>query len=222
MDLNFAKSGKRDMLAPLWPKATSDQNLKLHLGCFDQPIPGWINTDITPHIFAARIPALPFFLYKAGLLTHERYQQHRTNLFGNVSYLNATTDFPFKNSTFDYVFCSHFLEHLYPDGAEFCMKEAFRILKAGGIFRIVVPDLDKIVAAYDPFKPDEFCEGIFETKQKRDKNQHHWHYNEISLDRILRKLGFREVYRCQFREGRCADVHVIDNRPDSLFMEAAK
>lgn len=206
----------------LRPKIRGDCNLKLHLGCFDQPAPGWINTDITPHIFASRIPGLPFFLYKAGWLTHERYQQHRTKVFRNIWYLDATTKFPFGNATFSHVFCSHFLEHLYPEGAEFCIKEVFRVLKPGGIFRIAVPDLDRIVATYDPQRADEFCEGIFEAKQKRDKNQHHWHYNEISLQRILRNLGFREVYRCQFREGRCADVHIVDNRPDSLFIEAAK
>ena len=31
----------------------------LHLGCFDRPIPGWVNTDITPHLFIARVPLLP-------------------------------------------------------------------------------------------------------------------------------------------------------------------
>ena len=95
-------------------------------------------------------------------------------------------------------------------------------LKSDGIFRISVPDLDKIVAGYDRSRADEFCQGVFETRQKRDKNQHHWHYNEISLERILREIGFRKVHRCQFREGRCADVQTIDNRPESLFIEAAK
>jgi predicted SAM-dependent methyltransferase len=170
----------------------------------------------------ARIPGLAFAFYKAGLMTDERYQQHRQNVFRDVYYLDATKKFPFKSSTFDYVFCSHFLEHLYPDGAELCISEVWRILKPDGIFRIAVPDLDKIVAGYDRSKPEEFCQTVFETKQKREKNQHHWHYNDISLEHVLRKVGFRNVYRCQFREGRCADVHTIDNRPESLFFEAAK
>jgi SAM-dependent methyltransferase len=206
----------------LRPKVTRDDKPKLHLGCFDQAIPGWINTDITPHIFVARIPGLPFLLHKAGLMADLRYRQHRNNIFKSVCYLNATKKFPFESSTFDYVFCSHFLEHLYPDGARSCIEEVFRILRSGGIFRIVVPDLDKIVAAYNPQKSDDFCGAIFETTQKWDKNQHHWHYNYISLERILREVGFRKIYHCQFQEGLCADVRVIDSRPESLFMEASK
>ena len=206
---------------PLWPKARG-QNLKVHLGCFDQQIPGWINTDITPHIFVSRIPALPFLLHKAGLLSHERYQQHKNDVFRNVFYLNATAKFPFEKCTVDYVFCSHFLEHLYPVGAQFCIAEVFRILKQGGIFRVAVPDLDAIIMKYNPTKSDEFCQGFFEAKQKRDKNQHHWHYNEIALSRILREAGFRKVYRCEFQQGNCVDVEIIDNRSESLFMEAEK
>jgi len=119
--------GNKIMMMSLSPKVTRGHNFKMHLGCGDQPIPAWINTDITPHIFVARIPGLPFLLHKAGLLTHERYQQHRNNIFKSVFYLNATAKFPFEKSTVDYVFCSHFLEHLYPERAQFCIAEVLRI-----------------------------------------------------------------------------------------------
>jgi SAM-dependent methyltransferase len=144
----------------LWPKVTRGHTLKLHLGCFDQPIPGWINTDITPHILVARIPRLPFLLYKAGLLTDERYQQHRNNIFQNVFYLNATAQFPFEKSTFDYVFRGSItslpvasdsfdvvylrliLHHLvYPKYAlEDGLRECFRVLKPGGMLALVEPN----------------------------------------------------------------------------------
>lgn len=207
----------------LRPKVACNQGvLKLHLGCFDQVIPGWINTDITPHIVLARIPGLPFFLYKARFLSQERYKQHKQGIFRNLSYLKVTKTFPFANCTFDHVFCSHLLEHLHPDDSGFCIKEVYRVLKPGGIFRIAVPDLDKIVADYDPCRPEEFCESIFQAREKRDKNRHHWHYNEMSLSNILHEAGFNEVCRCKFGQGGCADVDMIDNRPESLFMEAGK
>ena len=79
---------------------------------------------------------------------------------------------------------------------------------------------DKIKSIDFLFKPRNVV--IFEAKQKRDKNKHHWHYNEMSLARVLNEVGFHEVNRCQFRQGRCADVALIDNRPESLFMEAIK
>jgi SAM-dependent methyltransferase len=196
--------------------------MKLHLGCFDQVLPGWINTDITPHIFVSKIPGLAFLLYKAGLITEQCYNQHAQGLFRNVHYLNVARRFPYFDDTFDCVFCSHLLEHLYRNEAHFCVREVHRVLKKGGIFRVAVPDLDVIVAGYDSSRPDAFLESIFEAKQKREKNKHHWHYNEISLTRLLRKVGFSKIYRCQFRQGNCPDVTLIDNRSGSLFMETMK
>ena len=98
----------------------------------------------------------------------------------------------------------------------------FPRFEEGGVARIVIPDLDKIVKSYDSQHPEDFLEAIFEAKQKHSKNKHHWLYNEISLTKLLEKTGFSKTYRCEFREGNCADVTLIDNRPESLFMEAIK
>jgi len=195
---------------------------KLHLGCFDQVVPGWINTDITLHIFVSRIPGLAWLLFKARLLPEYRFQQHSQGLFRKVRYLDVTKRFPYSNSVFDCVYSSHMLEHLYPQQAAFCLSEIHRVLRQGGVVRVAVPDLDRLVASYTPEQADAFLESIFETTQKREKNKHHWHYNEFTLTRLLRLAGFTDVYRCRFRQGRCVDVNSIDNRPESLFIEAIK
>jgi predicted SAM-dependent methyltransferase len=129
--------------------------------------------------------------------------------------------FPYADATFDYVFSSHLLEHLYRNQAIFCLNETFRVLKRG-VVRIALPDLYRIAQNYDPQHPEYFLGAIFEAKQKYDKNKHHWHYNEIFLTKILKETGFSKTYRCKFREGNCADVTLIDNRPESLFMKAIK
>jgi hypothetical protein len=36
---------------------------KLHLGCFDQAYDGWVNADVTPHIFISRVPGLALILF---------------------------------------------------------------------------------------------------------------------------------------------------------------
>jgi len=200
----------------------NDSSQKLHLGCFDQVLPGWINTDITSHIFVSRIPGLALLLFRVGLLPQQRYEQHRRRMFHAVRYLDVTKRLPYADGTFDYVYSSHLLEHLYRQQAVSCLGEIHRILRKGGIVRLAVPDLDRIIAGYDPQHPEEFLESIFEAKQKSDKNKHHWHYNEMSLGRLLNEVGFRDVYRCQFQQGRCVDVTLIDNRPESLFIEAVK
>lgn len=166
------------------------------------------------------IPGLALLLFKVGLLPRQHYDQHRKAIFRSVRYLNVAKSFPYADGTFDYVYSSHLLEHLYPEQASFCLREIYRVMKEGGIVRLAVPDLDQIIASYDSQHPEYFLEGIFEAKQKYDKNKHHWHYNETSLARRLREAEFSDIYRCQFRQGCCADVTLIDNRAESLFVEA--
>jgi len=201
----------------------SKEYQKLHLGCFDKPLGGWYNTDITTNIFISRIPGLPFLLFKSSLISRERFEQHQEGIFNKVHYLNVTKVFPFEKNTFDYVFISHMLEHLYPWQAVFCMHEVNRVLKDGGIVRISVPDLDRIIANYHALSSHQFLLNFFECDQRNFKNQHHWQYNEESLTELLRdKSGFAKVYRCKFQQGKCIDLDIIDNRPESLFMEAQK
>ena len=197
---------------------------KLHLGCFNRPIQGWVNTDITPHLLVAQVPGLAWVLYHTGRMSASRWQEHRRGVFKNISYLSLTKPFPYPGSSFQAVFSSHVLEHLFPDAAEACVREMFRVLQPGGICRIVVPDLDKIIAQYDPHCPDAFLKRILEWSPRGSrKNMHHWHYNNLSLLRLLREVGFQRAYRCDYRQGSCPDLELLDNRPDeSLFVEAIK
>jgi ubiquinone/menaquinone biosynthesis C-methylase UbiE len=85
-----------------------------------------------------------------------RLEQHQRGVFKDLTYLNVTKPFPYKEATFDFVFSCHLLEHLFIPQAQTFIGEIFRVLKPGGICRIVVLDLDKIVADYDP--PPSNCE----------------------------------------------------------------
>ena len=55
---------------------------------------------------------------------------------------------PFPNQTFDFVYHSHVLEHFTLEMATFLLNECFRVLKPGGFIRVVVPDLEMIIANY--------------------------------------------------------------------------
>lgn len=197
------------------------QPRKLHLGCFDCPASSWINTDITPHIWVARIPGFATLFFHLGLIGAERYKQHRQRVFRNIRYMNVAKRFPYPANSFDAIFSSHMLEHLHPQQAQSCLSEILRTLRPGGVCRIVVPDLDLLVRNYDPERPDVFLEKLYEPSRRR-KNSHHWLYNGNSLITLLYQVGFREAYRCNYREGSCPDVEILDNRPESLFVEGLK
>jgi predicted SAM-dependent methyltransferase len=55
---------------------------------------------------------------------------------------NLLKGIPFESQTFDVVYHSHFLEHLSMKDARFMVAECHRILKHGGMIRVVVPDLE--------------------------------------------------------------------------------
>jgi SAM-dependent methyltransferase len=197
---------------------------RLQLGAFDQVHEGWLDTDVTPHLLVARVPGLPRLLHRAGVVSAERYAAYRSGAFRAVRYLDVSLRFRFPDNIFECVYASHLLEHLHPDVAEHCLSEVHRVLAPAGIVRLAVPNLDLVVAAYDPADPDQFLTGIYQGRGRRANRRarHWWHYNAGSLDALLRKVGFGEVQVCDYRQGRCPDVELIETRPGSLFMEAVK
>ncbi len=200
------------------------QPRKLHLGAFDQAAVGWLNTDVTPHMLLARAPALPRLAHRLGLIGDERYDAYSSGAFAALRYLDVARRFRFDADTFDCAYTSHMLEHLYPDVAEHCLREVHRVLRPGGIVRIAVPDLDQLVASYDPADPGPFLYGIYQARDRHTRNAHRhwWHYNSRSLAALLTRLGFRDARQCTFRAGRCPDLDRIETRQWTLFMEAIK
>jgi SAM-dependent methyltransferase len=55
---------------------------------------------------------------------------------------------PFGENGFDVVYHSHVLEHLAPEEGAVLIRECYRVLRPGGILRIVVPDLEQIARLY--------------------------------------------------------------------------
>jgi len=61
---------------------------------------------------------------------------------------NLFLGIPYGNDSVDVVYHSHVLEHMPKQYAPEFLKECFRVLKKGGIIRIAIPDLEKIVREY--------------------------------------------------------------------------
>lgn len=81
------------------------------------------------------------------------YDQRWTNLDlqsndPRVMIHDVTKGIPFEKGEFDAVYHSHILEHLKPELGHELINECFRVLKPGGVLRIVVPDLERIAKLY--------------------------------------------------------------------------
>lgn len=197
--------------------------MKLHLGCANRPVPGWVNTDISPNVLVARIPGAARMIHRLGRISDGRLDEHNRGIWRDVRWLDVSKRFPFPSKSVDAVFSSHLLEHLPPATAENCLRESYRVLAPSGVMRIGVPDLDLFVDEYDRANPDIFVARVFETGQSGSKNRHWWMYNEGSLTRALQGAGFSAISRRRYREGVCPDLELLDNRPEvTLYMEAMR
>jgi SAM-dependent methyltransferase len=197
--------------------------LKLHLGAFNCPQEGWYNTDITPHIWVTMVPGLPQLLRKMGRITQARLEEHEQGVFKKLHYLNVTKRFPLADNSCQCVFSSHMFEHIFVWDVPLLLCEILRVLAPGGVVRFVIPSLDHYVKLYDPEDPTAMLLGILEYDGTGVKNRHQWMYTEPSLCKLLEKHGFVNARACKYREGKCADLERIDNRPEnSIYVEAEK
>jgi hypothetical protein len=79
--------------------------------------------------------------------------------------LTSSRPFPFANDSVHLFYCEHVIEHLKDEWCEHLFREAFRSLKPGGGFRVVMPDADLIYEAL--LKRDI---GFFRTWMERDNS----------------------------------------------------
>lgn len=199
--------------------ALAELMIKLHLGCFDVPLAGWYNTDITLHIVVARIPFLPHLLRACGLIDELRFQQHKDGVFRKVHYLNALKRFPFPDNSVEAVYSSCMLGCLTRQQALESLSEVNRVLRPGGVFRVATPNLNRWIVEYNP---DKFLCRLFEPEIKGEKNRVHWMYTPSSLQKILEESGFIHIALCEKGQGKCPDLPWIDYRTDAMFMEGEK
>ena len=61
---------------------------------------------------------------------------------------DLTKPLPFTDDSFDATYSSHVLEHFSRDQGKKFIEEQFRVLKKGGVCRVVVPDLEMLCRSY--------------------------------------------------------------------------
>jgi SAM-dependent methyltransferase len=183
-----------------------------------------MNTDITPHLWVAKIPFAPIILHILRVMPERRYLQHKNKVFNKLHYVDITKSLPFAANSVSAIFSSHVFEHLFMNEVENLIKEIHTCLVPGGVCRVVVPDLEKIIGIYNRDDPRKFISGIFEISARSDvKNSHHSGFTGPLLEKLFKEAGFKKVSILSYRVGTCPDLEKLDNRPEeSLFFEAIK
>lgn len=120
--------------------AKQREALRLHLGCGERTPRGWLNVDHFIGARLGRIPGLPRIFRALGVF--------RLSWSPEIFIHDLRKAFPWDDDSADVIYSSHTLEHLSPgEGLRF-IRECHRVLKPGGVIRIVVPDLRACVERY--------------------------------------------------------------------------
>ena len=204
-----------------------DGLVKMNLGCGLAVAEGWINVDGSLNALVASWP--PVFhrlLYRfSGANQYYSCSEYCALLQQHVFvHRDLSGGLPFPDRSVDNLYCSHFLEHLSRPNALHLLKEARRILKPGGIFRICVPDLAYAMSLYAKGESRKMLQNYFFVEDlDSSMARHRYMYDYTLLKSALDEAGFASVAKCEYRQGKTPDLHVLDNRPEeTLFVEAVK
>lgn len=174
----------------------SSQDTRLNLGCGAVAPEGWVNVDGALGARLARIP---------GLRAANRWLRlFELDWDSSIYIANLSRRLPWADQSVDVVYSSHTLEHLTREAGVRLLQECFRILRPGGIIRVIVPDLANTVEEYNSgyLQANEFIEalGVLVAHSEnwlKDRfgrfvsYPHKCMYDQPTLVRVLEKTGYR-------------------------------
>lgn len=212
--------------------------LRINIGCGRSPSNGWLNYDNSLALKLSKYPSITFILKALNLLNEEQIKNIEWNRNNKINFANASKKLPFKNDSIDVIYSSHMLEHLSRSEAINFIFEARRSLSNGGILRISVPDLRKLVERYiENSDADAFVENTLLADVKlnsiKDKlkllvigfRHHQWMYDGKSLSKLLLDCGFTRVFildpgitKIKNHEG----LNLYERSDESIYVEAIK
>jgi len=191
---------------------------------------GWVNFDGSPTVRFERLPLLGH-LYKKNA---NRFPQ-------NVHFGDIIRGLPVEDSSCDAVYCSHVLEHLALEDFRLALKNTLRILKPGGRFRFVVPDLEVLCQKYLS-NPSSEAAKVFlleaclgEERRSRTfpeflkswlgNSRHLWMWDYKSIVPELEGAGFVHVRKASFGDSCDAMFTAVEDKgrwEDCLGIECSR
>jgi predicted SAM-dependent methyltransferase len=194
--------------------------LCVNIGCGVDAPEGWYNIDNSPTIWISRLPLAQRWLR----LPAWPRSVHRHDVLKGL---------PFGDASVDFIYSSHTFEHFPYDRSLALTKECFRALKPGGVLRIVVPDLGRIVGDYlndsTAMASHRFIDRLLLRHTWQDffhPGAHHCQmFDSRSLISMFREAGFSDAEVSQFGDSQIPDIVRVElesRKKESLYVEAAK
>ena len=150
--------------------------MKLHLGCGDKILSGFVNVD------ARDLPGV------------------------DVSGADVTDLTMFEPASADLIYACHVLEHVPRPRTFSTLLEWNRVLRPGGVLRVAVPDWEATVEVYRRTNDYENLLNWIYGGREYDENAHFRQFTFSGLKTLLIEAGFKRVTRYDWRETEHADV----------------
>ena len=192
------------------------RELNIHLGCGGDVKPGWVNIDI---ILDGGLPSLP---------------RDSETFFFNY---DIRLGLPLAAESCDMIYSSHFFEHLYYKQGVQLMRDCYKVLRRGGVFRVCLPNFKRAFEAYvnqdqEYFELIDISNVLPEVEKGTEtivdyinyvvyqSGEHKCVYDEEKIMRLLEDTGFGQVTTSSFK----ADIDVDSKvrRHFSFYVEAVK
>lgn len=169
----------------------------------------WLNFDSSPTLRLERLPIV------GGMLG--RIAGNSQPFPPEVRYGDISKGLPIADNSVRGVYASHVLEHLALHDFRKALQNTFKMLMPGGVFRLVVPDLEERARRYvhEATNHSVDASGNFMRRchlglEQRPSSMlgrarllaggsaHLWMWDQASMIDELRKVGFDRVRRCEF------------------------
>jgi predicted SAM-dependent methyltransferase len=194
----------------------------------------WVNFDASPTLVAQRIPVLGNIFYSLS----------KTKFPRNIKFGDIVKGLPLKENSCNGVYCSHILEHLSYTAFYKALQNTYRLLKPGGLFRLVMPDLEMLAKNYIQLLSTN--ESGASVKFMRDSgmatearnsglkaiiensfgnSKHLWLWDKYSAKAALMKAGFVNIRECRFNDSTDEMFKLVESKErfdGALALEAIK
>jgi predicted SAM-dependent methyltransferase len=129
---------------------------------------------------------------------------------GDEIFLDATRRFPLPDASFDYIYSEHMIEHIPYASAVDMLRECHRVLRSGGLIRLVTPDMAFLRTLLEPPYSPQVSEYIEYSRREHKVDGppgsglhvfnhfmrawgHQFIYDQPTLSALLADTGFHDV-----------------------------